>query len=241
MRRSRVGVLAMIAVVSSMAVAPAAFAGGSFGRGGMGGRIGGAPHRIGSPNRPFPTRPFVDRPFPNRPFPNRPFGHRSFHHHFNNRFSSVGLPLVVYATPPLYYADPGYIDPPSYYSPPPVYSTPAYYSPPPIAAPAVNTIAIAPVPPPPSAPPAPTVVEFATGRYELRGDGMATPYAWVWIPNPPSSPPPSRSANAGRDDASGYRSRLYRWIDEQGTLHLTDSLDEVPPQYRTPTKQAPTS
>src|SRR5262249_28858962 len=96
-------------------------------------------------------------------------------------------------------------------------------------------------PPPPSAPPAPSVVEFATGRYELRGDGMATPYAWVWIPNPPSSPPPSsRSADAGRE-GQGPRNRLYRWTDEQGALHLTDNPEEVPPQYRAPAKPAPSS
>jgi hypothetical protein len=231
MRWSRVTALAMVAVMISAAVAPAALAAGSFGgrpgRGGTGGRMGVGPQR------------FVSSP--NRGFPGNRFGHHGFHHRFHNRFSSVGLPLVVYSAPPFYYSDLGYFDPPSYSPPPPVYSAPAYYSPPPVAAPPMNAIAVAPVPPAPSAPPAPTVVQFATGRYELRGDGMATPYAWVWVPNPPSSPPPSRSADGGRDDVSGYRSRLYRWIDEQGTLHLTDSLDEVPPQYRTPTKQAPIS
>jgi len=227
MRRSGVTALAMVAVMLSGALAPAAFAAGSFasrpGRGGMGGHVGAGPQR------------FVSSP--NRGFSGNRFGHQGFHNHrFHNRFSSV-----VYLAPPFYYSDLGYVDPPTYSPPPPVYSAPAYYSPPPVAAPPMNSIAVAPVPPAPSAPPAPNVVEFATGRYELRGDGMATPYAWVWIPNPPSSPPPSRAADTGRDDVSGYRSRLYRWIDEQGTLHLTDRLDEVPPQYRTPTKQAPTS
>src|SRR2546427_13023419 len=32
-----------------------------------------------------------------------------------------------------------------------------------------------------------TVVEYPHGRYELRGDGIKTPYQWVWIPK---APPP---------------------------------------------------
>jgi hypothetical protein len=31
------------------------------------------------------------------------------------------------------------------------------------------------------------VVQYPHGRYELRGDGVSVPYAWVWIPN--ASPP----------------------------------------------------
>ncbi|PYM89799.1 MAG: hypothetical protein DME04_25165 [Candidatus Rokuibacteriota bacterium] len=34
-----------------------------------------------------------------------------------------------------------------------------------------------------------TVVEYPHGRYELRGDGIKTPYQWVWIPKPPPPPP----------------------------------------------------
>lgn len=34
------------------------------------------------------------------------------------------------------------------------------------------------------------VVRYAHGRYVLRGDGVATPYQWVWIPNAPPPPPP---------------------------------------------------
>ncbi len=42
--------------------------------------------------------------------------------------------------------------------------------------------------------PASTVVQYPTGRYELRGDGVSVPYYWVWIPvNPviaaPALPP----------------------------------------------------
>jgi hypothetical protein len=43
-------------------------------------------------------------------------------------------------------------------------------------------------------PPHPTVVQYAHGRYELRGDGVHAAYQWVWIPNapppPPAAPPP---------------------------------------------------
>jgi len=28
----------------------------------------------------------------------------------------------------------------------------------------------------------PRVVQYATGRYELRGDGVSVPWVWVWIP-----------------------------------------------------------
>jgi hypothetical protein len=43
---------------------------------------------------------------------------------------------------------------------------------------------------PAAAPPSGTVVQYSHGRYELRGDGVAVPYAWVWIPNLPPPPPP---------------------------------------------------
>jgi hypothetical protein len=33
------------------------------------------------------------------------------------------------------------------------------------------------------------VVEYPHGRYLLRGDGVATAYQWVWLPNPPPPPP----------------------------------------------------
>jgi hypothetical protein len=37
------------------------------------------------------------------------------------------------------------------------------------------------------------VVNYSTGRYELYGDGVSTPYYWVWIPagaTLPAPPPP---------------------------------------------------
>lgn len=65
-------------------------------------------------------------------------------------------------------------------SPAVVYTPPAVvYSPPPVAHA---------VPQPPAMS---TVIQYPHGRYELRGDGVTTPYMWVWIPNPPPAPPSS--------------------------------------------------
>jgi hypothetical protein len=44
-------------------------------------------------------------------------------------------------------------------------------------------------PEPAPAPRYSNVVQYPHGRYELRGDGVRTPYQWVWIPNPPPPPP----------------------------------------------------
>ena len=66
---------------------------------------------------------------------------------------------------------------------PPTRSPPAYGSLPPVP---FSTTTFG------AAPTRPSVIEFPTGRYELRGDGISTPYVWVWIPNPP--PPPESAA-----------------------------------------------
>jgi len=94
-------------------------------------------------------------------------------------------PAVVVAPPPAYYAPaPAYsVPPPAYYAPAPAYSAPppAYSAPPAY----VRQTYAAPVPA------QPRVIQYPGGRYELRGDGIATAYEWVWIPNPtnlPSSP-----------------------------------------------------
>jgi len=34
-------------------------------------------------------------------------------------------------------------------------------------------------------------VVYAHGRHVLLGDGVTRAYQWVWIPNPPSGPPPA--------------------------------------------------
>jgi len=76
---------------------------------------------------------------------------------------------------------------PAFY-PRPVYAAPVY-----VTAPPYQVIYTAPptVFVQPSPPPAPRVVYYPHGRYELRGDGITAAYQWVWIPNPP--PPPSAS------------------------------------------------
>ncbi len=128
---------------------------------------------------------------------------------FNNRFFPFGVP-VLYAPPPFY--EPwGYGDPPAAYSP-----AAGYYPP------ASSPVAAA---PPPPAPPERDLVQYSDGRYELRGNGAATPYHWVWIPNPP--PPPSSARDA----------HLYSWIDAQGVMHVTDRWDTVPEQYRVQAKR----
>ncbi len=99
---------------------------------------------------------------------------------------------------------------------------PAFYEPLMYAEPAPPAVAAAPVAPPP---PERDVIQYSDGRQELRGDGVVTPYRWVWIPNPP---PPPRS---GRDE------RLYAWIDEQGELHVTDRWERVPERYRAQAKR----
>ena len=100
-------------------------------------------------------------------------------------------PAVVVAPPPVYSAPPAayYAPPPVYYAPPAAYSAPppAYSAPPPAysAPPVYGRQAYA-----APAPAQPTVIQYPHGRYELRGDGIATAYQWVWIPNPPVAPPP---------------------------------------------------
>lgn len=79
----------------------------------------------------------------------------------------------------------------------PFYSSPFFYGPPGYAAgPGYDTAP----PPSPMEPPASyggqqglsldRDVVFPEGRYILQGDGVNVPYRWVWIPNPPTAPPP---------------------------------------------------
>ena len=167
------------------------------------------------------------------------FGQGFHHHRFFRPFFPFGIvaggPAVVYAAPYYYPSD---YYPPPYYDPP-VYSAPATYSPPvSYAPPPTSTVSVAPAPP--SSPPPPSVVEFSSGRYELRGDGVTTPYTWVWIPNPPTSPPvPAAGPSTGR--APTRAGQLYRWTDAQGVVYWTDRLDAVPEQYRSKVKSSPAS
>jgi uncharacterized protein DUF4124 len=151
------------------------------------------------------------------------FGSRS---HFHHGFGHQGG-FVVFA-PPLWYGPDPYYYPPVAYDPGTAYAPPTY-----------GTASLAPPPPMPS------VVQYPTGRYELRGDGFTTPYQWIWIPNPPAAPPappppavqsaPSGPPAPTKPEPPG-NTTVYRWTDAQGVLHLTDRLDSVPPPYRTRAK-----
>ena len=170
----------------------------------------------------FGGRVIVGGPVVGRPFVARPF----VHHHFPRAFTPFVVlwpPVVVYSPPPVYYA-----------APPVYYGGPTYYG-----APSGGTVAVVPSPPP-----TPSVIQYPTGRYELRGDGITTPYIWVWIPNPPAAPPPPPAPPAGPPASPGSspsdpapHSQLYRWTDDQGVVHWTDRWDAVPEQHHTPAKR----
>ena len=153
-------------------------------------------------------------------------GREGFHRHpfFHRGFNSFGTVFVYggpYAYWPYYDMSP-YSQPLAYY-PPPTYVVP--YTPP-----VNNTLSLS-----PPSPPTPSVVEFPTGRYELRGDGITEPYRWVWIPKPPTGPPaepPSPAPPTAGEREPARRATLHRWTDEQGTVHFTDRLTAVPDRYR---------
>jgi hypothetical protein len=177
------------------------------GRHGVGGQVlaghnhGGRVHHRSFGNRVVVFAPFV---------PVVPFA-----------FGSWGAPSLVYSDPSANYAPPMSDPTPIAYGPPPAYTgRPASaYAPP--AAPAY-------------APPRQDDVEplqrevvFPSGRYVLRGDGMSTPYTWVWIPNPPSAPP------GGAPSSSRERERpVYSWTDADGVTTWTDRPWTIPAQYR---------
>jgi hypothetical protein len=144
--------------------------------------------------------------------------------------SRFPVPTVFYAPTALY-------DPGALYQPPVepqvnvnvspvIYVSPTVHvSPPAAALPAAAVMA----------PAAPSVVEYPTGRYELRGDGSATPYAWVWIPNPPQAPPaaapPAEEPRTPAATATA-RSPVYRWTDNEGTVIWTNQVERVPEALR---------
>lgn len=175
-----------------------------------GGRTGGGGGMAGPPtgSRPSAHRHGAPNSFAPRSFFHRPFG-----------------PIVGYG--PLSYGGLSYYGAPSYYDPSLVYAPPVMYAPP-----TGGTVSFAP------SPPMPSVIEYPTGRYELRGDGITAPYRWVWIPNPPpappAAPPPADAPASPAPPASGPArpTTVYRWTDEQGVLHLTDRRDTIPARYR---------
>jgi len=166
-----------------------------------------------------------------RNFSHNNFGHHhNFHHHRGSRFIVVApfvpfgyasafvdpSPVVYAAPPPMYYPPPtsAYGPPPAYAAPPP----PAYA--PPTAQPQLQQ----------DLEPIQREVVFPTGRYVLRGDGINTPYTWVWIPNPPKAPP-GGAAPSGSRPRDAERA-IYAWTDGNGVTTWTDRLSQVPPEHR---------
>src|SRR5262245_58208999 len=94
-----------------------------------------------------------------------------FHDHLVRRFPSHTV-VTWFPSPAFLYGPTPSIDtsPPVINVSPVIYASPIVYVP---AAPVVSAEP-APVAMTPVAPPSPTVVEYPTGRYELRGDGVAT-------------------------------------------------------------------
>jgi hypothetical protein len=169
------------------------------------------------------------------PSPNRFHQHRRF---FGPAVIG-GSSVVVYA-PGVPYVPASYYDSAAY-APGAGYDVPAVYIPPaPAAAPPVGTtVSVAPLT-------VPSVVEFSTGRYELRGDGLTVAYTWVWIPNPPSAPPTAGGSQGAPSTARwpvesprASERQVYRWTDKDGVLHVTDRLQSVPAEYRTQVKPQP--
>ena len=153
---------------------------------------------------------------------------------FSKRGRATGGYLIGAYGGPFYYGS-TLVDPLLYdtsvYAPAPVYTAPPVY------VPVVVPVAISDLP---AAPARPSVIELPEGRYELRGDGVSAPYNWVWIPNPPAAPPASSSpptAPSSGDRSPVRRSQLYRWVDEQGVMYLTDNADTVPEEFRKQAKR----
>ena len=83
----------------------------------------------------------------------------------------VGIGIVApYAYSPYPYYYQPYYPPYLYAYPYPVYSPP------------VVVVEPAPIYVAPPAPPVQREVVYPTGRYVLHGDGVYSPYQWIWIP-----------------------------------------------------------
>jgi Domain of unknown function (DUF4124) len=156
--------------------------------------------------------------------------HPSHHRSFNRRPFIPYWGVSAYA-PPVWYRS--YVT----YAPVPVYESPPAYSQP---ADSTTSIDL-------GLPPIPSVVPFPNGRYVLRGDGLTSPYKWVWIPNPPTAPPtappeasPAPSTPPPAEPAASHRAALYRWVDDEGVVHFTQGRDAVPERYRAQMKLAVT-
>lgn len=176
------------------------------GRGQHGQRLHSVPPKVYPPPRFFNHQNFRGGPYGN-----------GYGNGYGYGYGGYGSSYIAYGTPgyatPLY-APPAYEPPPAYVPAPPTYAPPASYAPPATE----------------------TVIEFPSGRWELRGDGVATPYRWVWVPNPPAAPPsgsaPDRAPRATAAPEPTRPMEFFRWTDDAGVVHLTDRLDKVPEAYR---------
>lgn len=98
---------------------------------------------------------------------------------FTQLVSALAVPRVVYPAPgyymPAYSVPYGWPYSPVYYPAPyyPVSYAVSYRAASPYVAPASPVVWTG-----------PRVVQYPHGRYELRGDGVSVPYAWVWVPAP---------------------------------------------------------
>jgi hypothetical protein len=160
-------------------------------------------------------------------------GHGRGHHHVDGRHQFNHRPfgsrvIVVAPFVPFGYGSTSIVDsaPPMYYAPPVVYApqvaygpSPAYAAPPPQQPPQLQQ----------DVEPMQREVVFPSGRYVLRGDGINTPYTWVWIPNPPTAPPGAAPSGSRSRDAERV---VYSWTDASGVTTWTDRLSQVPPEHR---------
>jgi hypothetical protein len=157
------------------------------------------------------------------------------HHRHHRVFTAFAPPVALYS-PGIQYVAAEAPAPPAVTVSPVIYTAPGVYvSPPPVGQPAAAVAT-------PAESPIPRVVEHATGRYELRGDGTTTPYEWVWIPHPPSAPPAAAPPSAREPSAlpgATDRAPSYRWTDEDGTIFLTNRLDRIPEPHRAQARGTP--
>ncbi len=226
-----------LCLIAVLAFSPAV----ALANGGRGGPPGGGPGMTGT----APGR--GDMPA-GKPGAGQPFapGRHGQHRHFHRPHMAFKHPRAFYYSAPSFYGIGVYGGPGLYGSvdyPPPVETAPAFDPPVIYSVPAAYPPIVS-----PDAPPGPSVIEYPGGRYELRGDGVSFPYMWVWIPNPPAEPPtpaapppadpptPSTAPEPppSADVAPSRPSRLYRWVDAHGAVHLTDDPELVPEQYRQP-------
>lgn len=225
------------ALVVATALAPTAALAQRGGGGGRGMAVGGG-RIISAPTTITGPGPIQVGPTSSPQFARGSLGGRGqFQGHHHNRIGHHHRSGFVGSGPTVWY---GYGGVPYYYPYYPAYYPQAYYDQGPTYVYVQPSYSTEMVPTPMQ-----RVVEFPTGRYELRGDGYGTPYHWIWIPNPPSAPPaPAPPALEPAPPAPPASTRpepprkttVYRWTDADGVTHFTDRPDSVPAQHRPPAR-----